>query len=82
MSDYINVNFMSEAMGNSYPFVISPSHWFKSGTSIVIDLQELSNQANTPNIIQIAFRGRYRYRLSTIQSQAAMLRQAQQMRSF
>jgi hypothetical protein len=81
-SDYVNVNFMSASFGNSYPFVISPTHVFKSGTKITIDLQELSNVANVPNIIQVIFRGRYRYRVSDLQIQSAQIAQARKMRGM
>jgi hypothetical protein len=69
--DFIGVGFFSPAFGNSYPYVVRPSHLFKAGTRINIDVQELSN---TTNIIQIAFRGRYRYRVSDIQNLAAAQR--------
>lgn len=81
-SDYINVNFFSASFGNSYPFVINPTHVFKAGTKITIDLQELSNVANTPNIIQVTFRGRYRYRVADLQVQSAQISQARKMRGM
>lgn len=80
MSDYINVAFLSASYGNSYPFVINPAHRFAAGTKITIDLQELSNVANEPNIILVVFRGRYRYRLSDLQSQSSQLAQVRKMR--
>jgi hypothetical protein len=63
-SNYVPVMFFTPAYGNSWPFVVRPSHMFKAGTQIVIDLQELSG---VTNVVQLAFRGRYRYRLSDVQ---------------
>ena len=65
MSDYIPSQFFSPTFGNPYPYVIRPSHLFKAGTRVSIDIQETSN---VTNVIQIAFRGRYRYRLSDVKN--------------
>ena len=73
MSDYINVNNIGPAFGNSYPFVIKPAHLFKSGTKITIDLQE---QSGVINVVQVTFYGRYRYRMADLQAQGALIKQA------
>ena len=65
MSDLIPIGFFTPIYGNSYPYVVRLSHMFKMGTKIVIDLQE---QSGVTAIVQIAFRGRYRYRMSDIQA--------------
>lgn len=84
-SDYINIAFLTPLNGNSYPKVIRPAHLFKAGTRINIDLQELTNLIDevsgpVPNVIQIAFRGRYRYRMSDVQLQAKLIAQSQRYR--
>lgn len=85
-SDFINVAFLTPLNGNSYPArVIKPAHFFKAGTRINIDLQELTNLTDeisgpVPNIIQIAFRGRYRYRMSDVQAQARLIAQTQRFK--
>ena len=71
MSGFISNKFMTPQQGNSYPYVIRPAHMFKAGTRINIDLQEQSNVTDpisgpVPNIVQILFRGRYRYRMDTL----------------
>lgn len=69
MSDYVDLAFFNTSFGNPYPYVINPSHVFKAGTRINIDIQELSggnagvSGSGFPSNVQIAFRGRYRYRL-------------------
>ena len=65
MSDYIPIGFFTPAYGNSWPYVVRPSHMFKAGTRISIDLQE---QSGNTTIVQLAFRGRYRYRLADVQA--------------
>jgi hypothetical protein len=82
MSDFLNIAFLTPLNGNSYPWVIRPAHLFKAGTRISIDMQELSNVIDdvtgpVPNIIQIGFRGRYRYRVSDLKNQTALLRRIQ-----
>jgi hypothetical protein len=63
-SDFLNSNFFPP----NNPFVINPSHLFRAGTHINVDLQE---QSGVNNAVQIAFRGRYRYRMSDVMEQAA-----------
>jgi hypothetical protein len=65
MSDYLPIGFFTPAYGNPWPYVVRRSHMFKAGTRITIDLQETSGFTT---IVQIAFRGRYRYRLSDVQT--------------
>lgn len=83
-SDFIPINLLSPMSGNSYPWVIRPSHLFRAGTRINIDLQELSNASQSgvpiPNIVQLAFRGRYRYKMSTIQEQQALIQRTQRFK--
>lgn len=83
-SDYVNVAFLTPIAGNSFPRVIRPAHLFKAGTRINIDLQELSNVTDTglpvPNVIQIAFRGRYRYRMSDVQLQSQLIAKSQRFK--
>lgn len=85
MNDFINSNFFSPAFGNSYPYVINPVHLFKAGTRINIDLQELSGPGTEENpflgnIVQVLFRGRYRYRLSDVQAQSALIAQTKRFK--
>lgn len=85
MSDYIDIQAFTPATGNSYPYVIRPAHLFKAGTRINIDLQELSGPGTEENpflanIIQITFRGRFRYRLSDVQAQQALINQTRRFK--
>ena len=74
MNEYVTSLFMTPAAGNSYPFIIRPQHKFLAGTRINIDLQEMSNLSDEsgtslPNLVQIAFRGFYRYRTASLLKQ-------------
>jgi hypothetical protein len=69
-SDFINIGSFTPVAGNSYPFVINPSHLLRAGTRLSIDLQELSG---VTSIVQIKFAGRYRYRVSDIQAMRQQL---------
>lgn len=60
--DFIQSSFFSLA-----EFVVNPSHLFRAGTHINVDLQE---QSGVVNIVQAVFRGRYRYRMSDVTKQA------------
>lgn len=84
-SDFVNIAFLTPLNGNSYPRVIRPAHLFKAGTRINIDLQELSNVIDevsgpVPNVIQIAFRGRYRYRMADVQAAARLIAQTERFK--
>jgi len=62
--DYITMPFLTSIAGNPYPFVVKTPHLFKAGTKIWIDMQETSGgDGGSPSNVQIAFRGRYRYRM-------------------
>lgn len=81
-SDYINIAFLTSINGNSYPWAIN-EHLIKAGTRITIDLEELSNASDVagpiPNVVQIAFRGTYRFRTAELAARYAALRQAKKL---
>ena len=76
-SDFLNIDYFTPAIGNSYPFAFNPIHMFKAGTRINIDLAELDD---VNSIVQIKFRGRMRYRMSDIQLMRQQI--AQDRRSY
>jgi len=71
LDGYAGVNFFAPSQGNSFPYSLNPQHRFAAGTYIGIDLQEQSNLVNT---IQIAFKGRYRYRMADVIKAARLQR--------